>query len=46
MALDVDSETFVVYMAIQKQEEMTVDSDKKAQIKAQIKTQGRVLSKA
>ena len=35
-ALDADSETFVVYMAIRKQEEMTIDPKRKAQIEAEI----------
>ena len=34
-ALDVDSETFVVYVAIREREEMAMDPAKKAQIKAQ-----------
>ena len=33
-ALDVDSETFIIYVAVRKQEEMAMDSDKKAQVKA------------
>ena len=39
MALNVDSKTFVVYVAIQEQEEMAIDSDKKTQIEAQIEVQ-------
>ena len=35
VALDVDSETFVVYMAIRGQKEMIIDLGKKAQIEAQ-----------
>ena len=38
-ALDADSKTFVMYVAIQKWEEMAMDPDKKAQIKAQIEDQ-------
>ena len=34
-ALDADSETFVVHVAIRKREEMAIDPDKKAQIEAQ-----------
>ena len=49
-ALDVNSKTFVVQVAIQEREEMAVDPDKmtqiEAQIEAQIKTQGRVQSGA
>ena len=39
MALDTDSETFVVHMAIREQEEMAIDPDKKAQIEAQSRAQ-------
>ena len=39
--LDVDSKTFVVHVAFQKQEEMAMDPNRKAQIKAQIKAQNR-----
>ena len=39
--LDADSETFVMHVAIWEQEEMAIDTDRKAQIKAQIKTQSR-----
>ena len=35
VALDVDSETFVVYVAIRKREEMVMNPDKKVQIEAQ-----------
>ena len=35
VALDVDSETFVVHVAIWKYEEMTINPDRKTQIKAQ-----------
>ena len=35
MALNADSETFVVHVAIREREEMAIDLDKKAQIKAQ-----------
>ena len=38
-ALDADSETFVEHVAIQKREEMVMDPDRKAQIKAQSGTQ-------
>ena len=34
-ALDADSKTFVVHVAIRKREEMAMDADKKAQIEAQ-----------
>ena len=37
MALDADSETFVVHVAIREQEDMAMDLDRKAQIEAQIK---------
>ena len=40
-AINADSETFVVHVAIQKQEEITINPDKKAQIKAQIEVQSR-----
>ena len=33
--MNADTETFVVHMAIQKREEMTMNPDKKAQIEAQ-----------
>ena len=33
--MDADSETFVVHVAIREREEMAIDPDKKAQIKAQ-----------
>ena len=45
-ALDVDNETFVVYVAIWEREKMAMDSDKKAQIKAQIETQIEAQSRA
>ena len=35
-ALDMDSETFVVHVAIQEQEEMAIDPGRKAKIEAQI----------
>ena len=35
MALDVDSEIFVMHVAIREREEMAMNLDKKAQIKAQ-----------
>ena len=38
-ALDADSKTFVVYLAIREREEMAMDPDRKVQIKAQIKAQ-------
>ena len=38
-ALNVDSETFVVHVAIREQEEMAMDSGRKAQIEAQIEAQ-------
>ena len=38
-ALDADSETFVVHVAIREQEEMAMNPDKKAQIEAQIEAQ-------
>ena len=38
-ALNADSKTFVVYVAIREQEEMAMDSDKRAQIKAQNRAQ-------
>ena len=41
-ALDVDSETFVVYVAIRKHEEMVMDLARKAQIEAQYETQAQV----
>ena len=41
--MDADSKTFIVYVAIQEQEEMVVDPGKKAQIEAQSKAQVRVL---
>ena len=37
--LDADSKTFIVYVAIKKPEEMDIDLDKKAQIKAQSRVQ-------
>ena len=39
MALDADSKTFVVYMAIRKREKIAMDPGKKVQIKAQIEAQ-------
>ena len=41
-ALDADSKTFVMHVAIREQEEMAMDSDKKAQIKAQSGAQSGV----
>ena len=35
MALEANSKIFVVYVAIRKREKIAMDSDKKAQIKAQ-----------
>ena len=45
-ALDVNSKTFVMHMAIQEQEEMAMDPDRKAQIKTQIKVQSGAQSRA
>ena len=42
MTLDADSKSFVMHMAIWEREEMAMDSDKKAQIKAQSGAQSRV----
>ena len=39
VALDADSKTIVVHMAIRKREEMTMDPERKAQIEAQIGAQ-------
>ena len=39
MALDANSETFVVHVAVQEWEKMAMDPDKKIQIKAQIEVQ-------
>ena len=36
VALDANSETFVVYLAIQEQKKMPVHSEKQAQIEAQV----------
>ena len=44
-ALDADSKTFVVHVAIREQEEIAMDPDRKTQIKAQIKTQSGAQSK-
>ena len=41
VALDTDSETFVLHVAIQEQEEMVMDPGRKAQIEAQIEGQSR-----
>ena len=42
-ALDADSKTFIVHMAVREQEEMAMDPDRKAQVKAQsrAKVQGK-----
>ena len=45
-ALNADSETFVVHVAIREGEEMAMDPDRKAQIEAQIKAQSEVHSRA
>ena len=45
-ALDTDSETFVVYVAIQEHEKMAMDPDKKDQIEAQSGAQSRALVEA
>ena len=42
VALDTDSETFVVHMVIRKREEMAIDPNKKAQIEAQSGAQSEV----
>ena len=39
IALNADSKTFIIYVAIQKQEKMAMDLIKKAQIKVQAKHQ-------
>ena len=39
VVFDVDSKTFIVHVAIQEREEMAMDSNKKAQIKAQSRAQ-------
>ena len=44
--LDADSKTFIMYIAIREQEEMVMDLNKKAQIKAQSGAQGKAQSKA
>ena len=41
MALDVNSEMFVVHVAIRKQEEMAINRIRKAQIEVQYETQGQ-----
>ena len=38
-ALDADSKTFVVHVAVREQEEMALDSDRKAQVETQSKAQ-------
>ena len=38
-ALDADSKTFVVHVAVRKREEMAINPDKKAQVEAQSKAQ-------
>ena len=43
--MDADSKTFVVHMAIRKQEEMTINPEPKAQIKAQIGAQSEAQSR-
>ena len=46
VALDADSETFVMHVAIWKQEEMAMDLGRKAQIEAQIEAQSGAQSGA
>ena len=39
VVLDVDSKTFVVYVSVREREEMAMDPDRKAQVKAQSRAQ-------